>query len=369
MAGKRSHGEGCIRQQKNGKWRGQLMVGFKENGKRNIISFTARTKSEVLQLINNYMRQKEQNEQGSAIPSFAEWADRWFSDYRTQVAESTYSGYKFTLKLLKERFGEKLITQILPMDINEYFNDLISQGCSHSKISKCRAMLIQIFSSAEENKLVLRNPARAAKVIRMDHFAESERKKDSFTSEELEILFTQLPNDYIGNSIRLLLVSGMRVQELLSLCPNDIEPDGSVIHITKAVKIVDGKPKLGPPKNKKSRRDIPIPIAYRHIAVYIRENGGKLLLWQSHRVGIPCSIAYFRKQYYRVIKDLPVRNLSPHCCRHTYITFMQRHGIPMETIARLVGHTNIATTDGYLHTSLDTLAQAVEILGNGGSRL
>lgn len=34
----------------------------------------------------------------------------------------------------------------------------------------------------------------------------------------------------------------------------------------------------------------------------------------------------------------------------------------METIARLAGHSNIITTNGYLHTSQDTLAKAVEVL-------
>ena len=368
MAGKRSHGEGNIKQQKNGNWHAQLMDGFKENGKRNIVSFTARTKTEVLQLINNYKNQKELNEEGPTVPTFAEWANQWYADHKTQVAESTYCGYRFTLKLLKVKFGEKIITEILPMDINNYFNSLISEGSSHSKISKCRTMLIQIFSAAEGNKLVKRNPARTAKIIRTDYFTESKQKKDAFTDEELEVLFTHLPHNFIGNSIRLLLISGMRVQELLALCATDIESDGSIIHITKAVKIVDGKPKLGPPKNKRSRRDIPIPLNYRYLSVYLRKHGGKMLLWQSHRIGEPCTIEHFRQKYLRAIKNLPVRRLTPHCCRHTYITLLQKRGVPLETIARLAGHTNITTTDGYLHTSLDTLAQAVESLGNGGAK-
>ena len=36
MSGKRSHGEGSIRQVKNGKWHGQLMDGYHENGKRKL---------------------------------------------------------------------------------------------------------------------------------------------------------------------------------------------------------------------------------------------------------------------------------------------------------------------------------------------
>ena len=87
-----------------------------------------------------------------------------------------------------------------------------------------------------------------------------------------------------------------------------------------------------------------------------------MLLWQSHRLGEPCTIEHFRKKYLRAIRNLPIRRLTPHCCRHTYITWLQRRGVPVDIIARLAGHTNIGVTDVYLHTSKDTLSQAVEKL-------
>ena len=41
---------------------------------------------------------------------------------------------------------------------------------------------------------------------------------------------------------------------------------------------------------------------------------------------------------------------------------LQANGVPMETIAALTGHSDIKTTEGYLHQSADTLAKAVEVL-------
>ena len=67
--------------------------------------------------------------------------------------------------------------------------------------------------------------------------------------------------------------------------------------------------------------------------------------------------------YYKTLETVPgVRKLTPHCCRHTYITRLQAKGVPMEFIARLAGHSDIMTTDGYAHTSLTTLAEAVSAL-------
>ena len=70
-----------------------------------------------------------------------------------------------------------------------------------------------------------------------------------------------------------------------------------------------------------------------------------------------------RRRFYTALKNVgQVRKLSPHCCRHTYVTMLQANGVPMETIAALTGHSDIKTTEGYLHQSADTLAKAVEVL-------
>ena len=75
------------------------------------------------------------------------------------------------------------------------------------------------------------------------------------------------------------------------------------------------------------------------------------------------SVGTFRNRFYKEIEKIPdVRKLSPHCCRHTYVTMLQAEGVPMETIAALTGHSDIKTTAGYLHQSADTLAKAVEVL-------
>lgn len=367
MSRKRANGEGRVKQVKNGKWNGQLMDGYKEDGRRNIVSFTADTKAEVLQMMRNYKEAREQKGDKIVVPTFAEWADRWYIDYETQVAPSTYAGYVYTLNLLKNTFGDRPISAILPMEINSFFNQLLKEKRSYSLISKCRAMLIQIFDAADHNELVARNPARAAKILRKDLIdsIHGGRPKDAFTEEEVETLFKDLPNDFIGNSIRLLLISGLRIQELLALTADDIASDGSSITVTKAVKMVGTKPILGMPKSTKSTRTIPIPQSYRSIALYLREHGGKLFLWESHRIGEPCTIEHFRHHYKLALKKIPVRKLTPHCCRHTYITRLQAKGIPTETIAELVGHAlHIGPTGVYLHISPKALAQAVEKLGD-----
>ena len=365
MPGKRAHGEGYITQTSNGKWRGQLMDGNDPiTGKRIIRSFTAPTKREVLQKIRDYKEQKLHPPEPEPV-LFQDWADRWYRDYQTQVEVSTYANYKYTLNSLKQHFGQAPLAGIRTMDINTYLTGLLKQGYSHSKISKCRAMLIQIFDSAAANGLLERNPARAAKTIRLEVVTGDilPKKKDAFTPEEVERLLTGLPDTPFGNGIRLMLGTGIRVQELVALTAGDIAEDGSWISVNKAVKMVDSTPVLGPPKSRRSIRTVPVPPRYRPYALALRKSAGKLFCIPSHKLGEPCTIERFRKRFRALLAEIPdVRRLTPHCCRHTYITALQIKGVPMETIARLAGHSRITTTDGYLHIPDSALADAVAAL-------
>jgi len=363
MAKKRSNGDGSIVKLKSGTWRATIMDGYTADNKRNRISFTAPTKGEVQQKIRNYFAEKDNNEEvQSEENNFEVWANSWYEDHKTQVQKSTYSGYKFSLNVLLDEFSGIPIDSILPMHINRFMNKVHEQGKSHSAISKYRAMLIQIFDYAEYNDAIKRNPARLAKVIKDNDATES--SKDAFNDIEYKSLMKKLPDNKIGHSIRLLLVSGIRVQELLSLKKEDISEDGSIVKIRRAVKMVDGKAELGTTKSKLSNRDIPIPSAYRSSAIYLREHSGNAFIWCSGHGNMLYSIGTFRKWYYKEIDKIEgVRRLSPHCCRHTFVSRLEDKGIPMEQIARLVGHSKITTTNIYLHINYETLENAVEVLG------
>ena len=75
------------------------------------------------------------------------------------------------------------------------------------------------------------------------------------------------------------------------------------------------------------------------------------------------SVGCFRRRFYSALALVDgVRRLTPHCCRHTYITRLQARGVPMETISMLAGHSDTETTGGYLHIAEATLAKAVDTL-------
>lgn len=297
--------------------------------------------------------------------TLGDWGEIWYADYRSQVQPSTYYSYKYTLQIIKKWLGDALLTDILPLHINLFMTELVESGYGMSQIHKCRTMLIQLFDVAEDNNLIDRNPARRAKIIRdVDgSLTEPRYEKDAFTDEEVAAIRENLPDDLLGNSIRLLLDTGLRVQELIALAPEDIAEDGSSVTVNKAIKMVGDIPHMGIPKSRHAFRTVPVPEETRRCALYLKHHGGTTLIWSLPDRNPYYSVRCFRRRYCNALQRISgVRCLSPHCCRHTYVTRLQARGVPLEMIARLAGHSNIEETEVYAHTSLQTLAKAVSVL-------
>ena len=143
--------------------------------------------------------------------------------------------------------------------------------------------------------------------------------------------------------------------------PYLVEPDGSVIHIRQAVKMAKGRVSLGKPKSKDSDRDVLIPSGMRSIEAELRNTENKYL-FQSPNREQPFDPKHYRerfKDYVSAVKD--VRVLTPHSCRHTYVSQMQALGVDLPTIQSMVGHADLDMTQHYLHVQTPVKTRAVDM--------
>ena len=62
-----------------------------------------------------------------------------------------------------------------------------------------------------------------------------------------------------------------------------------------------------------------------------------------------------------------VRVLTPHSCRHTYVSQMQMLGVDLATIQSIVGHADVDMTKHYLHVQDPVRQAAIEKFSNAFS--
>jgi integrase len=170
------------------------------------------------------------------------------------------------------------------------------------------------------------------------------------------------PNNLIGNAIKALLSTGMRTQELLALTVADVEPDGSLVDINKAVVMVKGKAIIEDDHTKTlaGKRSVIVAEFGREALVWLRKNAKSKYLFAGRGVPVMGPSA-FREKYEDTIAEIKgIRRLTPHCCRHTYVTLMQGSGVELEALQSLVGHEDDAATAIYTHELQEHRTAAVD---------
>lgn len=356
MAKRKSNGEGSIRQLPSGSWQIQVMDGYKPDGTRNYKTFTAPKLEEAKKKKREYERKRDAGMLAAMDYSFVEWADIWFEHHKNMVTPTTQEGYSYTLRKLKENFQRRKLSEIKTYDIEQYLMKMVRDGRSGSAVAQHRGMLFQIFKMAVANDILIKNPVAHAEKIRRA----PPKPKEAFTADEVRKLMKELPENKIGWSIRLLLGTGMRTQELLALEPRHIAKDGSSINIAQAVVMEKGTAVIGPTKTNTSVRTVPIPEMIRYCACNLRDTDKKFI-WEGGRIDKPCNPSYFRSQFKEALEAIEdVRVLTPHCCRHTYVTQMLALGVDPKTIQALVGHAEIDMTMYYAHAQDATKQDAIQ---------
>lgn len=352
---KRANGEGTIRLRKDGRWEVRIQGGVKTDGRPNMIYYYGRTKKEVMKKVSDYRREKEAGLNTSQHYTFDEFADFWYNHHCANITPTTQESYKYTLRILKSYFGKRYLTDIKAIDVEDFLHKLQNEGRSKSALAQCRGMLYQIFHKAEANDFVLKNPVRFAEKMRS---REPVKRKEAFTADEVNLLMQGLPRTRMGDTIRLMIGTGMRSQEVLALQRDCISEDGSKIQIYQATNMIRGTVTVGLPKSRDSFRDIPVPPNLWECAVNLR-NTNLDYIWEVGKKGVPCNPSYFRNQFKAELEKIEgVRVLTPHCCRHTFVSQMQALGVDLATIQVIAGHADLEMTKHYLHVQQSILAEA-----------
>lgn len=114
-------------------------------------------------------------------------------------------------------------------------------------------------------------------------------------------------------------------------------------------------------------RDIPVPLNIRPCAIKLRDTTDQFI-WESPKTGLPCNPTHFRDVFRKSLEEAgDVRLLTPHSCRHTYVSQMQALGVDIQTIQSIVGHADTEMTEHYLHVQESIRQSAIQLFSEAFS--
>lgn len=183
---------------------------------------------------------------------------------------------------------------------------------------------------------------------------EKERIQDKYLETwELKRLLDNMDYRWLLVS-RFLVLTGMRIGELIALERTDVW--GSMIRITKTY---DGNNHIvTPPKSFDSRREIHVQPELREcieeINRYVKDFKEKAGVesdlffpdFNGSYLPYPSYSKYLREHSENVLG----RRVTPHIFRHTHTSFLAAAGVPLDTIATRLGHSDSKITkEIYFH--------------------
>lgn len=151
--------------------------------------------------------------------------------------------------------------------------------------------------------------------------------------------------------------AGLRRGELVALEQRDVGGHG--INVSRN----DWEGWVGTTKGNKARR-VPLTPRLKEAIDAIRHLRGKRLLWQADGtpVGVPTLQSWLETACRR--GGLPEsRNL--HKLRHTFCSHLAMRGATPKAIQELAGHSDLKTTQRYMHLSPAHLEEAISLLARG----
>lgn len=139
--------------------------------------------------------------------------------------------------------------------------------------------------------------------------------------------------------LRFMVISGFRWGELSALRPGDVDRHNRIVRVRRAWKYSSAGYKLGPPKTRRSRREINVSAELLDELDYSQE-----WLFTNADKG-PVRYQAFRPIFDRAAAKAELApQPTPHDMRHTCASWLLAAGHPMIEVSRYLGHENISTT-------------------------
>jgi integrase/recombinase XerD len=229
-------------------------------------------------------------------------------------------------------FFEKPLREINQQEIKDFLYKKTEEGCSSQTISLYSNALNFIFLEIYKIK----------DFDKLKHPKKSKKLPVILSRNEIELILNHIKNKKHCLMMSLAYATGMRVSEVVSLKVNDIDFDRECIHI----------------KNAKGKKDR-ITILPKKLVNVLLENislkQGNDYFFESERGG-KLTTSTPQKVFAKALKQVNIKKDAHfHSLRHSFATHLLEQGTDVRHVQKLLGHSNIRTTQLYTQVSNESI--------------
>lgn len=260
--------------------------------------------------------------------SFTDYILSYLNENKSRLRLESWWSYKSQISKLLKFKKSVSFTDITEKFINDYYYYMIhTLGNNENTASKSLRSLRTFVNIAIRYRHIKDNPFQYIKIKKVDG------KRDFLNREELAVLSNAYFNLEVNKPIereilRYFLFScftGLRYSDLRSLKVSSISENKVKIRMHKTGYLISI------PLTQKAIQLVPIPFSTDNqpvFRIYCNKVTNRILKQIGERFEIP-------------------KKLTCHVARHTFATVSITLGIPIEVVSKLLGHTNLKTTQVY----------------------
>ncbi len=311
----------------------------------------------------------------------ADFCDQYLVMMDDVLAPTTKPFYESVIRqLIKPSLGHMKLNDIKPIHVQQFIKMLSGDGVradgrgerlSPATVKRYFTVLKSVMGKAYKLELINRNPTETAKLDLPDV---EEPEVEIFTREEATEMLACLEGEPLMFQVlvHLAMVTGCRRGEFVALEWKAIDFKTGVITIKQSnYKLKGEEVKTKTTKTKKSIREISIPPYVIELLKYYRAEQIKRRIelgdkWEgadwifTQWNGKPMNPQTPTRQFSKFLKRHGIPHRKLHALRHTSATLLLLAGTNIKSVASRLGHTQLSTTNRYVHALRDADEEAAK---------
>ena len=313
---------------------------------------------------------------------------------KLNIRATTRSSYEYLYEsYIKNSLGKERIDEITTFDIKSHYMSMkVNERVSAELISHVQNVLYQVFQSAVERNVILRNPAEKAcrEIVRNHSKHKSLRKGLSLRQAEalLNFLKKSEKNKRWYPVVCILIYTGLRISELAGLRWVDIDMDKELLSVDHSLILSTrgegkGEAHIYPPKSAAGNRKIPInekvsealfmEKEYQNFAgikcrdtidgytdfVFLNRFGGVISQATVNRAIRRIQFEFSKEKICDEKGDVVILPyITTHSLRHSFANILFEKGMSVKSVQYLMGHDDVSTTmDIYTAGNVEAILQ------------